>query len=88
MIGIESVNVTNDICAGMVCSYMSRVSFILSIFILISVPAVTAVPLMITQPSANETTLAEVRNFYVHGIYDSEILSPGDIRSPSPQTHP
>jgi PGF-pre-PGF domain-containing protein len=57
---------------------------VLIIFILVvlflSIPAVCAAQnLVITQPSANETTLAEKRDFYVYGIFSGTVSNPGDI---------
>ncbi len=49
--------------------------------LLASVTAVAAVqPLIITQPSANETLLAEMRDFYVYWIFTGSVPNPGDIR--------
>ena len=36
--------------------------------------------LVITQPSANETQLAEMRDFYVYGIFNGTVTHPGDVR--------
>src|SRR5512133_3025355 len=61
---------------------MSRAAYIfLLLALLLSLPAVCAVQdLVITQPSANETILAEVRDFYVYGIFTGTVTNPGDIR--------
>jgi PGF-pre-PGF domain-containing protein len=61
---------------------MSRAAyFFLLLALLLSLPAVCAVQdLVITQPSANETILAEVRDFYVYGIFTGTVTNPGDIR--------
>ena len=48
---------------------------------LVSVPAAGAIQnLVITQPSANETLLAEERDFYVYGIFTGSVADPGDFR--------
>ncbi|WP_321506686.1 PGF-pre-PGF domain-containing protein [uncultured Methanoregula sp.] len=48
---------------------------------LLSVPATgAAASLVITQPSANETKFAEMRDFYVYGIFSTATGNPGDIR--------
>ncbi|MFA4876090.1 MAG: PGF-pre-PGF domain-containing protein [Methanoregula sp.] len=39
-----------------------------------------AAHLVITQPSANETLLAEMRDFYVYGIFSGTVSNPGDVR--------
>jgi len=55
--------------------------FFLLAALLLSLPAVSAVQdLVITQPSANETLLAEERDFYVYGIFTGTVTNPGDIR--------
>ncbi|MHB8163542.1 MAG: PGF-pre-PGF domain-containing protein [Methanoregula sp.] len=61
---------------------MSRFAFcFLLAALLLSLPAVSAVQdLVITQPSANETLLAEERDFYVYGIFTGTVITPGDIR--------
>ncbi|PKL68442.1 MAG: hypothetical protein CVV30_11060 [Methanomicrobiales archaeon HGW-Methanomicrobiales-1] len=61
---------------------MNRVAFCLLLAVLfLSLPAVSAVQdLVITQPSANETLLAEERDFYVYGIFTNTVTNPGDIR--------
>lgn len=43
-------------------------------------PGQPARALVITQPSANESTFAEMRDFYVYGIFPRRIEHPGDIR--------
>ena len=49
--------------------------------LLLSVPAASAVtPLVITQPSAGETKFAEMRDFYVYGVFSPAVGNPGDIR--------
>ena len=61
---------------------MSRATcFLLLAVLVLSLPAVSAVQdLVITQPSANETLLAEERDFYVYGIFTGTVTNPGDIR--------
>jgi hypothetical protein len=61
---------------------MSRVAYcFLLVALLLSLPAVNAIQdLVITQPSANETLLAEERDFYVYGIFTGSVANPGDIR--------
>lgn len=61
---------------------MSRVAcFLLIVALLLSVPAAGAIQdLVITQPGANETLLAEERDFYVYGIFTAAVADPGDIR--------
>jgi PKD repeat protein len=49
---------------------------IMSLFI----PIASAQDLVITQPSRNETHLAEMRDFYVYGIYPVPVVNPGDIK--------
>jgi len=60
---------------------MKRALAVLILLVLfLSVPAVCAAQsLVITQPSANETLLAEKRDFYVYGIFSGTISNPGDI---------
>ena len=36
--------------------------------------------LVITQPSRNESVFAEMRDFYVYGIFPSKVAKPGDLR--------
>jgi len=48
--------------------------------ILLSIPATGAVtPLVITQPSENETHFAEMRDFYVYGVFSPVASAPGDF---------
>ncbi|MDD1687319.1 PGF-pre-PGF domain-containing protein [Methanoregula sp.] len=50
------------------------------IALLSSVPvADAATSLVITQPSANETSFAEMRDFYVYGVFSPVAVSPGDF---------
>jgi PGF-pre-PGF domain-containing protein len=42
--------------------------------------ACAATQLVITQPSANETRFAEMRDFYVYGIFSPPAATPGDLR--------
>lgn len=53
----------------------------LVIIILSLVPACHALnDLVITQPSANETTFAEMRDLYVYGVFPNTPLgTPGDV---------
>ncbi|MFA4861244.1 PGF-pre-PGF domain-containing protein [Methanoregula sp.] len=55
--------------------------FVLLVFLL-SVPVASAdgSSLVITQPSANETRFAELRDFYVYGTFSPALGNPGDIR--------
>lgn len=50
------------------------------IILLILVRIAGAQDLVITQPSVNETHLAEMRDFYVYGIYPETVTTPGDIK--------
>ena len=50
------------------------------IILFIFIPLAGAQDLVITQPSVNETHLAEMRDFYVYGIYPAAVASPGNIR--------
>jgi len=61
---------------------MGRVVTALVLFsLLLAVPAAGAAgSLAITQPSANETRLAEMRDFYVYGIFTGTVSNPGDVR--------
>jgi hypothetical protein len=60
---------------------MNRVMYYLMLIALfLSISAVSATQLVITQPSANETILAEVRDFHVYGIFTGTVVNPGDIR--------
>lgn len=61
---------------------MGRVVTALVLFsLLLAVPAAAAAgSLVITQPSANETRLAEMRDFYVYGIFTGTVSNPGDVR--------
>ncbi|MCX6689004.1 MAG: PGF-pre-PGF domain-containing protein [Methanoregula sp.] len=57
------------------------VCLIITLFVLI--PAAQALPLYlaITQPSANETNFAEMRDFYVYGVFTTSPLgTPGDVK--------
>ena len=56
--------------------------FFLVFVILFLVPAGHAAnDLLITQPSANETTFAEMRDLYVYGVFPSSPLgTPGDVK--------
>lgn len=48
--------------------------------VMLAVPAVTAGNLTITEPSWNETVFAEMRDFYVYGIFPEPLHHPGNIR--------
>jgi hypothetical protein len=72
-------------------SRASLAIFTLLLFLLISIappcsaesgsPKKGADPvLVITQPSANESVFAEMRDFYVYGIFPTRMDKPGDIR--------
>ena len=53
----------------------------LIITILFLIPAAQALDLAITQPSVNETSFAEMRDFYVYGIFPTSPLgTPGDVK--------
>jgi len=59
----------------------SAVFALVLVALLASVTTVAAVKnLVITQPSANETLLAEERDFYVYGIFTGFVVTPGDIK--------
>jgi len=68
-------------------SYLNRifvkaVSTVFLVFIIFFlIPAVHAAnDLVITQPSANETSFAEMRDFYVYGVFPaSPLATPGDV---------
>ncbi len=49
------------------------------IILLLFIPVVGAQDLLISQPGVHETTLAEMRDFYVYGIFPEAIGKPGDI---------
>ncbi len=55
-------------------------SYLILIALFLSIPAVCANQLVITQPSANETLLTEERDFHVYGIFTGTVVNPGDIR--------
>ena len=56
-------------------------ALLLLIAILLIVPfAGAATSLVITQPSANETKFAEMRDFYVYGVFSPTVSNPGDFR--------
>ncbi|MCX6689202.1 MAG: PGF-pre-PGF domain-containing protein [Methanoregula sp.] len=60
---------------------MKRDILILSLMVIfLAVPIVSAQDINITQPSTNETLLAEMRDFYVYGIYPAAVTNPGDIK--------
>ena len=67
--------------------YLNRISvkastgFFLVFIIFFLIPAVHAAnDLAITQPSVNETSFAEMRDFYVYGIFpNSPLATPGDV---------
>ena len=59
---------------------MSRVACTLVVIALILILPAQAAELSITQPSANETRIAELRDFYVYGIFTGTVTNPGDIR--------
>ncbi|WP_317064653.1 PGF-CTERM sorting domain-containing protein [Methanoculleus caldifontis] len=48
--------------------------------VILSVPAVAAGNLAITEPSENETAFAEMRDFYVYGVFPEPLAHPGNIR--------
>ncbi|RXE56251.1 hypothetical protein ABH15_08925 [Methanoculleus taiwanensis] len=52
----------------------------LVIALLLAVPLASAGNLTITQPSANETVFAEMRDFYVYGVFPAPLERPGNIR--------
>ena len=55
---------------------LTAILIVISLFI----PIACAQDLVITQPSANETQLAEMRDFYVYGIFNGTVTHPGDVR--------
>ena len=60
---------------------MNRVlCYLLIVALFLSIPAVGAIQLVITQPSANETQFAEMRDFYVYGVFSPAVAHPGDFR--------
>ena len=59
---------------------MPRVAWTLVIIALLLILPAQAAELSITQPSANETRIAELRDFYVYGIFTGTVTNPGDIR--------
>jgi len=60
---------------------MNRVlCYLLIVALFLSIPAVGAIQLVITQPSANETQFAEMRDFYVYGVFSPTAAHPGDFR--------
>jgi hypothetical protein len=62
--------------------------FLVLLLCLVPVPGTAGSPpeqapgqvLVITQPSANESVFAEMRDFYVYGIFSGKVERPGDIR--------
>jgi len=62
---------------------MKRVAVLFLFFIILAlIPAANAAhDLTITQPGVNETTFAEMRDFYVYGIFQNSPLgTPGDVK--------
>ncbi|MCX6696657.1 MAG: hypothetical protein NTV84_03705, partial [Methanoregula sp.] len=55
---------------------LTAILIVISLFI----PIACGQDLVITQPSANETQLAEMRDFYVYGIFNGTVTHPGDVR--------
>lgn len=53
---------------------------ILLFCVILTVPAVSAGNLTITGPSVNESTFAEMRDFYVYGVFRASLEHPGNIR--------
>jgi len=53
---------------------------ILLFCLILTVPAATAGNFTILQPSANESTFAEMRDFYVYGVFPEPLEHPGNIR--------
>jgi len=53
---------------------------VLFISVALAIPAVTAGNLTLTEPSANETAFAEMRDFYVYGVFPEPLEHPGNIR--------
>jgi hypothetical protein len=59
---------------------MPRAAILLIVLaILLAIP-VSATDLVITQPSPAEAHIAELRDFYVYGIFSGNVTNPGDIR--------
>jgi hypothetical protein len=59
---------------------MPRVAWTLVVIALLLILPAQAAELSITQPSANETRIAELRDFYVYGIFNGTVTNPGDLR--------
>ncbi|MEN6609835.1 MAG: PGF-pre-PGF domain-containing protein [Methanoregulaceae archaeon] len=60
---------------------MKQVTAIALLILFLILPAgVVAQDLLITQPSANETRIAEMRDFYVYGIFSGTVVNPGNVR--------
>lgn len=53
---------------------------ILLFCVILTVPAATAGNLAITEPSSNESTFAEMRDFYVYGVFPEPLEHPGNIQ--------
>jgi hypothetical protein len=59
---------------------MSRDACLLIVLaVLLAIPS-SAAGLVITQPSQNETHIAELRDFYVYGIFAGNVTCPGNFR--------
>ena len=60
---------------------MRRAALLVVIILLLLIPAASAIQnLVITQPSANESLIAEERDFYVYGIFTGTVIGPGNMR--------
>jgi hypothetical protein len=59
---------------------MPRVACTLIVLALLLLLPAQAAELTITQPGANETRIAELRDFYVYGIFNGTVTNPGDLR--------
>ena len=50
------------------------------VILFLFITVASAQDLVITQPSVNETNLAEMRDFYVYGIFPAAVANPGNIK--------
>ena len=72
-------NPPDDLHSGVSVSKLLRIAIVLFCVIL-TVPAVSAGNLTITEPSVNESTFAEMRDFYVYGVFPEPLAHPGNLR--------
>jgi hypothetical protein len=59
---------------------MPRATYLLIVFAVLLATPVSAAELVITQPSPDEIHIAELRDFYVYGIFTGNVTNPGNIR--------